>query len=152
MTAPDVKFPARIRIDGTADGERILQTVDGAVYRKAGTWHLRYEERDEAGDLLRTFVKLAEEEWVVTRRGPIQAELRFAEGRACRGHYRLGGMELPLVTRLKSRELRMEENRGMVRLEYGLSIGGEPERRYRVTYWIEPAQPAQAANACEREP
>jgi uncharacterized beta-barrel protein YwiB (DUF1934 family) len=137
---PDLSFPARIRIESTADGERSEQTVSGTVYRKSGTWYLRYEEQDDDGVPMRTFVKLADEEWVVTRHGPVSAELRFAEGRESRGHYRIGGMKLALSIRLESAELRMEERRGMVRMAYGLSFDGQPERRHTVTYWIESAQ------------
>jgi uncharacterized beta-barrel protein YwiB (DUF1934 family) len=137
---PDQSFPARIRIESTADDERSEQTVTGIVYRKSGTWYLRYEERDDDGMTTRTFVKLADGEWVVTRHGPVSAELRFAEGRESRGHYRIGGMELDLSIRLESSEMRMEDRRGMVRMAYGLSVGGQPERRHTVTYWIESAQ------------
>jgi len=138
MTGGD-SFPARIRIESIAGGERIEQTVAGVVYRKAGVWYLRYEEEDEAGERTRMLVKLADGEWVVTRRGPVEGELRFVKGKTGRGRYRIGGLELEFSTRFGSAAFRMDGRRGMIRLEYGLSVGGEPERRHAVTYWIEPA-------------
>jgi|GEM_PF-1975737 uncharacterized beta-barrel protein YwiB (DUF1934 family) len=138
MTDAADSFPARIRIESTAGDERFEETVPGVVYRKAGAWYLRYEEEDEAGERTRVLVKCAEDGWTVTRRGPVEGEIRCMRGRPGRGSYRIGGMELSLTARFRSASLRMDGRRGMIRLEYGLSIGGEPERRHSVTYWIEP--------------
>lgn len=132
------RYPVRIRIVSQADDERLEQTVSGVAYRKARGWYLHYEERDEAGDVLRTIVRMTGEEWVITRRGAVNAELRFVRGTACPGRYRIGGMELPLTTRLHEASLDIEEGRGTVRLAYALSIGGEPERDHSVTYRLEP--------------
>lgn len=140
MTANDRRWDARIRIESKAGNEHFSQTVQGAVYRKGKTWYLRYEERDDDGAPLRTVVKLADDEWVVTRRGAVSAELRFARGRTCRGYYRIGGMELALMTRLTHSRMEIGEGRGTVRMEYGLSIGGEPERSHSVTYRLEPVR------------
>lgn len=132
------RYPVRIRIVSNADDERFEQTVTGVAYRKARGWYLRYEERDEAGEVMRTVVKMAGDEWTVTRRGAVNAELRFVAGQTCPGRYRIGGMELPLTTRLHEASLDIEAGRGIARMAYALSIGGEPEREHRVTYWLEP--------------
>lgn len=131
-------YPVRIRIESIAGDERLDQTVEGTAYRHANGWYLRYEERDDAGGILRTTVKLAGDEWVVLRRGAVEADLRFAPGKTCRGRYRFHGLELPLSIRLRSNLLHIENGRGEVRIEYDMSIGGEPEQRHSVSYRLEP--------------
>lgn len=132
------RYGTLIRVRSVTGGETFEQETEGTLYRKDGTWYLKYSETDEDGKRTSTLVKLGGAEWSVRRSGAVDSVMSFALNSPRRGRYRALGLDLPLTTCLRASDLDLSAGQGTVSLEYELSIADGPPELHQIEYRMRP--------------
>lgn len=130
------RYEVDIRIESRVNGEVFRQSERGTAYGKSGGWWLRYEENDESGAATKAIVKLTGEEWTVRRSGFVESAMSFMQDRRREGYYRTAGIELKVITTMRSSRLEVKGGIGIASWEYELEIGDAPVQYHGVTYWL----------------
>lgn len=105
--AVDVKLRSTIIHPGQPADKHTLQAT-GAIIEKAGNLYLRFEEKQN-GQVIRTTVKLGDEEALIMRSGTVQMRLPFSMGTPRPGTYGNGPAMFNLL--VKTKELQIDTDK-----------------------------------------
>lgn len=91
------KASVRIKLDSTADGEKLSRTLNGEWYYRNNGIYVKYTENDEGGSV-RTLVSWKDGVLKVARRGDAESDQTFALGKRLPGYYATAQVRLNLDT------------------------------------------------------
>lgn len=126
-------IPVNIELLSIMDEERIEQRYQGELIRRGDTNYLRYTEKDEEGEEIRTVVKLAEREIKITRRGQVESEQLFVLHERKKGQYRTKMGRLWIETDTLTMDMKLEDGLGEVAWSYSLYVADEPAGLFQIT-------------------
>lgn len=136
----DDKREVTVTVESDADGERVALAAPGTLYRKGGSFYVRYEEQDEQLGVSMVTVKASADgaEVRLTRRGAVDSELVFAPGGERRGHYRTAQLLMPLRVLCSSADVQLDGAGELERIAvaYELHTGDTLLGQHRVTFLI----------------
>ncbi|MBO9597518.1 MAG: DUF1934 domain-containing protein [Cohnella sp.] len=97
QTENSSKASVRIRLDSTADGEKLSRELNGEWYYRNNGIYVRYTETEE-GRSVRTLVSWKDGVLKVVRRGDAESDQTFALGKRLPGYYANSQVRLNLDT------------------------------------------------------
>ncbi|WP_027086377.1 DUF1934 domain-containing protein [Cohnella panacarvi] len=97
QTENSSKASVRIKLDSTADGEKLSRELNGEWYYRNNGIYVRYTESEE-GHSVRTLVSWKDGVLKVARRGDAESDQTFALGKRLPGYYANSQVRLNLDT------------------------------------------------------
>lgn len=125
------KNNATIKIVSIIDGDnddRIELVVSGGFYEKNSTFYIMYEEKKEM-DMAdcSVMIKVHDDEMTVTRKGEINSKMFYKSGKTSEFLYQVPYGTIPLVLNTKTVEHKLNDDGGIVELDYSLIIQQEEQ-------------------------
>lgn len=126
---PGEERPVKIRIKTTVSNENGRETFEWTAFGryciKSRSSYLQYQEVLEVGTV-RTVVKIASEEIVIMRRGPVEMNMKFQRKKELAGRYNTpyGNIDIATFTRELAHSYKENEKKGSVRIQYDLKMQG----------------------------
>ena len=103
--------------DGT-EKEEISTENSGELYKKRGTYYLKYEESAEGLEGVKTTVKIEEEKLTLIRQGAVRTIQNFIPDERTKFDYQTPHGTLNLALEVEKFDFTIEERKGEIRLEY----------------------------------
>jgi uncharacterized beta-barrel protein YwiB (DUF1934 family) len=120
--------------------QRINNQYQGEFYIKNEKLYLKYEDDAEGIDGAQTVVKIdpEQERVLLLRQEPAAMKQDFVCGEKQQGYFETAYGEIKMAVKTKSLEMEISENRGLIRINYQVYLGGElnAEHRLKINYKI----------------
>lgn len=126
----DIRLNSRIRHPGENE-ERHVLNAKGRLVDKVGVSYLTYEELQN-GQLVKTTVKMGNEEALIMRSGSVSMRFPFSLAEDRPGTYGSGGAEFPVIIRTK--ELEFNEKDGLFLIKYQLMADNDVLGTYELEF------------------
>lgn len=115
------------QISRAGEDEQVEFITEGKYYQKNNAVYLVYQETEVLGiDGNVTTLKIRDEKVRMKRYGPVNTEMYFEQGKRVTGEYEtpFGSMPMELLTNQVINQLNQETGKGMISIDYDLSIRG----------------------------
>lgn len=138
----DNQIPVKINVKTTIhDGnskDTFELTAVGRYYKKGNARYLQYEEEMDVG-MVKTIVKMTEDDGLILRSGSIKMRLPFKMHQSLRGNYTTpyGVFNLKTLTKRMVHEFKEETSTGSIDLMYDLNMQGAKAGAYHLTIAFE---------------
>ena len=122
------------------DQETIKNEYDGEFYIKNEKLYLSYIDNGEGMDGARTVVKIDPEleRVLLLRQDPAAMKQDFIVGKKQEGYFNTAYGEIKIAVKTTKLEIDIEDNTGIIKINYQLFLGGElhAEHRLKLNYKI----------------
>lgn len=139
-TAVKIHVNTEISYDG-AENQTFELTAFGRYYIKGNASYLQYDEHMEEG-IMKTIVKVADEEALILRSGAVKMRLPFVLHTKMAGSYEtpFGTLAAKVYAKEIIHDYNNQTKQGNIYIQYDLAIQGSPAGRYQLSIKFEEEQ------------
>ena len=125
-------------------GTDIKNEFKGELYIKKEKYYLRYNDQSEGIDGARTILKIdpKAERVLLLREEPAEMKQTFKKAQKIKGYFKTAYGKLELAVKTRDLKIDIEDNNGIIKIEYQLFLGGElsSKHKLKLSYSIEEAK------------
>lgn len=132
----DNTYKVSIKMVSVWEEESIVQLAEGTLYKRSGSWFLRYEEPDQDQGVITATIKFTPNQIKLMRRGAVESDMTFELGVTHQGFYSTPLVHMELETLTTEIVVDITEGKGTLNWSYLLNAQANSDSLRHVSVWL----------------